>query len=123
MSFKDQFTTALNKAKDSHPNISHALALSVMKKFIERWELDKKKPTFRREGFGQLIRLTLNEMQVSVKADRQMYSALIGHYFSAHGAYAKARQRKSGRVPQKPQPTKVPFGVTMSANGQLAWQI
>lgn len=118
-----KFEAALSKACQDHPTISDALAESVMKKFVLRWESNRNKALYERESFGQLIRLTLNEMQISGKDKRQMYSALIGHYYSAHAAYAKARQKAFGQVQQKPRPTNVPFGVTCGHNGQLAWQL
>lgn len=123
MSFEDEFKIAFDKTEETHRNISHALGLSVLKKFIERWEHNKNKSRFQQESFGQLIRLTLNEMKVNGKANRQMYSALIGHYYSAHAAYVKARQKESGQIKQKPQLAKAPFGVICGNNGQLSWQL
>jgi hypothetical protein len=118
-----EFEIALKKTRKDHPLISDALAESVMKKFVLRWESNRSKALYERVGFGQLIRLTLNELCINGKDNRQKYAALIGHYYSAHAAYVKARQKESGQVQQKPKPLQTPIGVIQSNNGQFAWQL
>lgn len=118
-----EFKAALKEARNNHPTISAALAESVMKKFVQRWESNRNKPPFERENFGQLIRFTLNEMSVSGRDNRQMYAALIGHYYTTHAAYAKARQEASGSVKREPRPTKAHVGVICGNNGQFSWQL
>lgn len=115
-----EFQTALQKARNAHPNISDELSESVMKKFVERWENNRSKPKHERENFGELIRFTLNELCISGKNKRQMYAAMIGHYYSAHAAYRKSKKNQTDSV--KPV-VKKPYGVTRASNGQLSWQL
>lgn len=119
----EEFEVAFEKARDNHPSISKALGESVIKKFMQRWESNQSKDKFQRQRFPELIRLTLNEMSVSGKANRKMYASLIGHYYNPHAVLVKAQRKKSGQVKQKPQTIKTPIGVTMGFNGQLSWNI
>ena len=66
-----EFKVALEKTRQDHPRISDALAESVMKKFVLRWESNRSKASYERVGFGQLIRLTLNELCINGKDNRQ----------------------------------------------------
>jgi len=120
---KSEFEVAFAKTKANHPTISQALGESVLKKFIERWENNREKPSYAREGFGQLIRFTLNELHVAGKRTRQMYSALIGHYYSKHAAYVVRRKPPAKELPSVPKPSFVPIGIITGPKGQLAWKI
>jgi hypothetical protein len=117
-----EFDAAFEKARNNHPTISRALGESVMKKFIERWESDKRKPDYARDGFGQLMRFTLNELKVSGKATRQMYSALIGFYYSRHAAYVNRRPQKTP-LPTRAAAVAKAVTTVIEANGQLGWQL
>lgn len=118
-----EFEAALQKARNDHPNISDALGESIMKKFVERWENNRSKPKFEQVTFGELIRLTLNELHISGKNNRQMYAAVVGHYYSSHTTYSKARKKASEPPKTKAQPARKPFGVIIAQNGQLSWQL
>ena len=118
-----EFDKAFLKARENHPTISRALGETVMKKFIERWENDRSKPSCMREGFGPLIRLTLNELKISGKPTRQIYAALMGHYYGRHAVYVNARRSKTPRLPKPAVTQAQPYATTTTSNGQLAWQL
>jgi hypothetical protein len=119
----NEFDRAFEKARNNHPMISRALGETVLKKFEERWENERYKEPFMREGFAPLMRLTLNELNVSGKAIRQMYAALIGFYYNPHAAYAKKRKSACATRPiNKPVLAKV-FQTRVEATGQVAWQL
>ncbi len=117
-----EFEAAFSKARTAHPDISYALSESVMKKFVERWESNRAKAKWEQVRFGELIRFTLNELKMSGKSQRQMYAALIGHYYSRHAAYAN--RRKAPRKPaSKAVPVLPPIKIIFADNGQAAWQL
>lgn len=118
-----EFEVALRKTREAHPTISYALGETVMKKFVERWESNRAKAKWEQVNFGELIRLTLNELSVSPKSNRQMYSALIGHYYSRHAAYANRRKASAGKPTPRKQSTLPPIQVIITDNGQAAWQL
>ena len=118
-----EFDKAFLKARENHPTISRALGETVMKKFVERWENDRSKPSCMREGFGPLIRLTLNELKISGKPTRQIYAALVGHYYGRHAVYVNARRSKTPRLSKPAVARAQPYATSIGTNGQLAWQL
>ena len=117
-----EFQTAFRKTADAHRDVSRDLGETVMKKFIERWEINRSKREDLRTNFRDLIRLTLNELNIA-PPKRQMYSALIGHYYTQHAQYAKQRRSGVKRPTVKKQPMRLPFGTRAEVSGQLAWEI
>ena len=118
-----EFDTAFLKARKNHPTISRALGETVMKKFVERWENDRSKPSCMREGFGPLIRLTLNELKISGKPTRQIYAALVGHYYGRRAVYVNARRSKTPRLSKPAVARAQPYATSIGTDGQLAWQL
>jgi hypothetical protein len=119
-----EFDTAFNKAKCAHPTISCSLGETVMRKFIERWESNKQKASFAQVMFGELIRFTLNELNIAGKSKRQMYAALIGHYYKPHATYTQQRRTKcESPGPAKQSPPRAPVGILTETSGQLAWKL
>jgi hypothetical protein len=114
-----EFEVAIRKTREAHPTVSYALGETVMKKFVERWESNRAKAKWEQVNFGELIRLTLNELKISPKSNRQMYSALIGHYYTRHATYANRRKAQAPKKKRAPSPIAVVF----ADNGQAAWQL
>ena len=119
---RSEFDTAFAKTQRNHPTVSRALGESVMKKFVERWEGNKQKPSYAQETFKELIRLTLNEMKIG-KPARQMYAALIGFYYTQHAAHANRRKAGTKATAGVPQKITRPIATVMEDGGQIAWRI
>jgi hypothetical protein len=120
-----EFKVAFKKAQANHPTISEALGEAVMKNFVERWENNQAKHKTLRLLFHEIIRLSLNELKIKPN-DRQMYSALIGFYYSSHAVYVnqrKARTPKTATPRKKAIRTSAPVNIVTDGKGQLAWEI
>jgi hypothetical protein len=117
-----EFQIALARTKVDHPQISPELSEIVMRKYVQRWEVNREKSTYERTNFGELIRFTLNELNVGGKATRQMYSALIGHYYTRHASYVNKKHAAIRKTVVK-KTAQLPYETLSEKNGQLGWKI
>lgn len=120
MSFYDsEFTDAYLKTKGKHPAIgSEVSAREFLIRLERRSDSNKSLPEYRRQKYGELIRLTLNQCGIADRKKRSAYSALTGHFYGNRGRKAK---RKPTVVKEKPSPA---VNVLLDRNsGQLGWEI
>jgi hypothetical protein len=119
-----EFDRAFAQAKAKYPNIFRSIAWAFALNFEAALQANYQKPRAEQTEFGLLIRLKLNEANISEKSDRTMYAALIGFLFGKRGIYKKANMRRLG-IPRARGKKQSPpsYEVGVNEKGQLGWKL
>ncbi|MBP6924398.1 MAG: hypothetical protein KBC62_02180 [Candidatus Pacebacteria bacterium] len=116
-----EFQVAFDKANDEH-SITFTKAQGVAQYFSSLLESNKRKSSYEKRKFTELIRLALNEKGIWVEVERKAYASLIGHLYSRRAHMARKHQSKQA-VPRKALILPPPPPIILMPNGQLAWEI
>lgn len=120
----EEFDRAFARAREKHPGISRDLGYAFLAMLSARQRDD------RSAHFPELIRLTLNELEIWSSDARAPYRALAGFFFGRRGGLVAAVRRKKqttgtqpAATPPRTQKKRAPVRIIAEKSGQLAWKI
>jgi hypothetical protein len=119
-----EFKRAFEKAEAKYPRIHMGIAWRFILDFEAALRADAVKLQSERQGFGLLIRLTLNGAKIGEKSERTMYAALAGFLFGNRGVHQKTRRRMRGLPSARGKKQSHPsYEVEANEKGQLEWKL